>query len=790
MIQYSRLVKANQNILKNYIETLMRIFSRIIVVLFITSFCNLLFAQETKGLVYTESNKPISGVSVFLNSKRVTETNSQGVFILSDAIPPPIKLRLEHPEYFIREVELKQNNSTFKLQPLSKSEDLEEVIVSSIFQKDTLTGIDSELIIPTQIITAEKFDSYSPIDLISVINETPGVYIHSGAINTNRITIRGVGSRTLYGTNKIRAYFNGIPITDGVGETTINFFDPEDLRLFEIIKGPKATAYGTSLGGTLLLNSKQATVGETILKSNLTLGSYGLLKNTVSFATSNEKLSLNLHYDHLETDGARENNKYDRETILLTSTYRFNSKNELSLLVNYVDYFAQIPSSIGKTAFETDPSQAADTWREAQGFEKNKKILTGLSFTHRFSESFRNTSSIFYTYLDHYEPRPFDILEEFTNGYGVRSVFDKDFTFLSNQASLSFGGEWYKDDFSWRTIENLYEQNNGNGSLEGNLLSENDEKRKNLNLFATVTIPFTEKFTGQFGLNFNKTNYNFSDTFHQGEANRSTDRDFDPIFAPNVNLVYQFTDNLKSFFNFSRGFNYPSIEETLTPEGVINPELGPEKGFNYEVGSELYLFKRKMHIQVNAYLLDIDDLLVADRVGDDEYIGRNAGKTEHKGIEFQVSYFHSIFNTGYISPYVNAEINHHKFIDFVDGDNNFSGNQLTGVPKHKVNGGINMGFKKFTLNTNFLHVGEIPMNDSNQLYSDKYTIFNVKLSYRKELYTKLSLEVNAGINNVTDKNYASSILINATGFGNSEPRYYYPGMPRNWFGGVKLSYKL
>ena len=110
----------------------MRIFSRIIVVLFITSFCNLLFAQETKGLVYTESNKPISGVSVFLNSKRVTETNSQGVFILSDAIPLPIKLRLEHPEYFIREVELKQNNSTFKLQPLSKSEDLEEPPVAPV----------------------------------------------------------------------------------------------------------------------------------------------------------------------------------------------------------------------------------------------------------------------------------------------------------------------------------------------------------------------------------------------------------------------------------------------------------------------------------------------------------------------------------------------------------------------------------------------------------------------------------------------------------------------------------
>ncbi|HLW14844.1 MAG TPA: TonB-dependent receptor [Flavobacteriaceae bacterium] len=763
---------------------------RVLVILLTICLNSVIYAQEIEGYVYNYTNEPIYGVSIFLNSEKLTETNSQGRFVLPETFALPITLRLEHPDYFINEVKVKQNNSTFQLLPLSKSESLEEINISTTFQKDTLKKLTSELILPTEVITAEKLDAYSPIDLISVINETPGVFIHSGAINTNRITIRGVGSRTLYGTNKIRAYFNGIPVTNGEGETTIDFFDPEDMQFLEVIKGPKATAYGTNLGGTILLNSKQSAMDETTFKSNLTLGSYGLLKNTVSFATSNEKLSLNLHYDHLETDGARENNKYDRETLLLTSTYRLNPKSELSLLVNYVDYFAQIPSSIGKTAFETDPSQAAFTWREAQGFEKNKKVLTGLSFTHRFSESFRNTSSVFYTYLDHYEPRPFNILEEFTNGYGIRSVFDKDFSVLDRKASLSFGGEIYRDEFSWRTIENLYQYNNGNGSLEGNLLSENNEKRRNLNVFATLGVAFTEKLKGQFGLNFNKTNYSFRDTFHQGQANKSTDRDFDPIFAPNISLAYQFTDNFSSFLNFSRGFNYPSIEEALTPEGSINPDLGPEKGYNYEVGSELYLFQRKFRLQVNAYLLDIDDLLVADRVGDDEYIGRNAGKTEHKGIELQASYLHPIGNIGYISPYLNAEVTHHKFIDFVDGDHTFSGNQLTGVPKRKVNAGINFGFGGFTLNTNFLHIGEIPMNDANLLYSDKYTVFNAKISYKKELFKKLSLEVNAGINNFTDKKYASSILINATGFGNAEPRFYYPGVPRNWFGGVKLAYKL
>src|SRR5690606_27840969 len=135
----------------------------------------------------------------------------------------------------------------------------------------------------------------------------------------------------------------------------------------------------------------------------------------------------------------------------------------------------------------------------------------------------------------------------FTNGYGARTVFAKDFFLLKKKANLRFGGEFYKEEYNWKTIENLYEETNGNGRLEGNLLSDNIEKRNNLNVFATLTIPFTVKLKGQFGLNFNKTNYSFKDEFNQGEANKNADRAFDPLVAPNVNLLYQFTENISTY---------------------------------------------------------------------------------------------------------------------------------------------------------------------------------------------------------------------------------------------------
>ncbi|MDN3492495.1 TonB-dependent receptor domain-containing protein [Winogradskyella bathintestinalis] len=757
---------------------------KIMAIIFLIAIINPLHAQNISGRVTDYSDATIPDVSIFINNEIIAETNADGIFTLSETYQLPIELILKHPDYYIKTVIFSKNNSTIKLLELENTQNLEEVIISSTYQKE------SQIIIPTAKVTSEKIETYSPVDLVSAINETPGIYIQSGAINTNRIVIRGVGSRTLYGTNKIRAYFNGIPITNGTGDTAIDAFDPEDIENLEIVKGPKATQYGTNLGGTLLLNSKQALKGETYFKTNLTVGSYGLIKNNVSFATATDKLALNLNYDYLETDGFRDNNSYTRHAVFLTANYRFDKKNELGVLMNYTDYFAQIPSSISKTAFEEDPSQAAFTWNAAEGYEDNQQILAGLNYTHRFSDHFSNTTTFFYTYLDHYEPRPFNILDEYTNGYGARTLFAKDFNFLNNKANLSFGGEIYKDQYNWKTIENLYDENNGNGSLEGQTLSDNIENRNNFNVFATATLPFTTKIKAQFGINVNTTNYSFTDDFNVGEANLNADRDFDPIFAPNVNLLYQFTPHANVYANFSRGFNYPSIEETLTPEGVINPDLGPETGFNYEIGSEVSLLKGRLQIHISAYLLDIDNLLVAERVGDDQYIGRNAGKTEHKGIELALSYTQSFNNNFLITPYLNAELSDNKFIDFVDDENDFSGNELTGVPSRKVNGGIQFGFKNFTLNTNFLHIGEMPMNDANTLYSDEYTVFSTKLSYNNNLSKHLSMEINAGINNFTNEAYDSSILINAVGFGNSEPRYYYPGMPRNWFSSFKIAYSI
>lgn len=80
------------------------------------------------------------------------------------------------------------------------------------------------------------------------------------------------------------------------------------------------------------------------------------------------------------------------------------------------------------------------------------------------------------------------------------------------------------------------------------------------------------------------------------------------------------------------------------------------------------------------------------------------------------------------------------------------------------------------------------MNDTNSKYSEKYQLLDCKAAYTFTLYKFLKTELSAGINNILNRNYAACILPNAVGFGSAPARFYYPGNPRNYYGGVAVAY--
>lgn len=676
---------------------------------------------------------------------------------------------------------------TFAQDPVSKDSvtQLDEVILLDALKTKNATGI-----VPSDVIAAKIFQNYSPVELTSAINQIPGVYVLSGALNTNRITIRGIGARTLYGTDKLRLYYDDIPVTDGSGFSTIETFDLENLSQMEVIKGPKGTAFGANLGGAIILSPKEALGKSTNLSNNFTFGSFGLLKDNLSFNHYDGKLRVGLQYGHLETDGYRDNSRFERDGVLLNTSYQINEKNKIGLLVNHIDYTAHIASSLGATAFAENPKQAAANWGGVQGFEANNYSLVGVNYSHTFGERLENTTSIFYSYLDHFErrPRPLGFLDEITNGYGFRTRFIGNFGFLSRKAEYTLGAELYKDEYDWSLFETLEQP--VNGSLQGNLFADNKEFRTQLNTFGTLLFPLTDAFSAQLGLALNKTQYDFRDRFNSGTENTSAERDFDLIVLPSLDVEYRVSEAASLYANVSRGFSNPTVEQTLTPDGLINPDIAQETGTNYELGTELYLDNRRFHLNLALYQMDVRNLLVAERVAEDQFIGKNAGKTRHRGLEVAMDYTWTIGPKLQLSPFLSFTLNDHQFLEFIDQGEDFSGNPLTGVPKQLRTLGIQSRFLDgFYWNIVHRHVSEIPLTDANSLQSEAFNIFTTRLGYRKPLSNKFTIGIDFGVNNIFDEKYAESVLINAGSFG-GEPRYYYPGNPRNFYGSLRLGWRL
>ena len=90
------------------------------------------------------------------------------------------------------------------------------------------------------VITTAAINTTDGVILTPVLNKIPGLYMQQGGLNTNRITIRGIGARSQYGTNRIKAYFDGIPLSSGEGETVVEDIDVATIEKIEIIKGPNA----------------------------------------------------------------------------------------------------------------------------------------------------------------------------------------------------------------------------------------------------------------------------------------------------------------------------------------------------------------------------------------------------------------------------------------------------------------------------------------------------------------------------------------------------------------------
>jgi iron complex outermembrane receptor protein len=118
------------------------------------------------------------------------------------------------------------------------------------------------------------------------------------------------------------------------------------------------------------------------------------------------------------------------------------------------------------------------------------------------------------------------------------------------------------------------------------------------------------------------------------------------------------------------------------------------------------------------------------------------------------------------------------------------GGKIPGIPQSQIyldlswrsNGWLNISKMTYTeVGADYRSVGKSYANSDNTEAASAYQLFGIKVSHNIKQGAH-SLSLFGRLDNVFDKKYVSSIVVNQ-----ENRQYYEPGMPRNWILGVKYS---
>jgi len=730
-----------------------------------------LFSQnKISGQVLdAETELPLS--SFVLQADSIEYQFSDGTFNL-ELSKLPAQVIFKAKGYFSFNLQVSSGKTNFNIRLIPENVNLQEVIVKAFNSEKRLLDTPGSL----SMINNLQLSREPSFTLAPSVNKTAGVWMQSGTINTNRLTIRGIGTRSPYGTNKIRAYYGSIPLTNGVGETTLEDLDLEQISNIEIVKGPSSGFYGSGLGGVLLFNPVKPLHNQ--FAQHVSIGSYQTIKYTGKLAVATKNAGHSLVYSDIHSDGYRENNVTNRNNLTWTSTYARN-KTKIDVLAAFIKMNANIPSSIDQKMFQETPEKAAPSWAAIQGYEDYQKVFGGISVQQAMQKNWQASIGTFGQYQNNHELRPFNTLQEKNHYWGFRSVIEKKYSTEKTTTRIILGDEFFTENYQWQTLQN-------DDREAGDLLSDNQEYRWYNNVFLLTDFNFQDKFTLSASLNLNQTKYEYEDQYLTN-GDQSGNQQFSPILSPRLAFNWLYSEKIRFYSVLSHGFSPPTLEETLMPGGTRNTSIQPETGWNFEVGSKGY-WGKSLFYEITAYYMKVKNLLVAQRTGEDEYMGINAGGSNHPGLEFRLDY--RLINRPMWSTYfkMNANLTHYRFSEFVDKGQDYSGNKLTGTPASTTNWMLETTHARgFFLNLHYQTVGSMPMRDDNSISTEAYNIANVMAGYEKS-FNKLSIALSSGVQNLMNTHYASMILINATAVGNQSPRYYYPGLPRNYKATISLKY--
>lgn len=660
---------------------------------------------------------------------------------------------------------------------------LEEAVVEGYLSTRPLLQIPTSVGIVNENLMRSQADE----TLLPALNSLPGVRMEERSPGSYRLSLRGSLLRSPWGVRNVKIYLDEFPLTDAGGNSYLNLIDTRAISRIEVLKGPDGSLFGANSGGVVLIDPVGSIRDSLNVELGSSAGSYGMIHQNTSMQFLGRESQFNLDQAFLKSDGYRDNSAMRRHYIQAMEQWNYNATNQLKLFAFYADQHYETPGGLNAEQYSEDPRQARQAAGpnpgavEQQAGIFNKTLFGGISHESFFGSDFRHVLSVFGSLTDF--ENPFITNYEFRdeNNFGGRTYLEITGGALTEEITnlkWNLGMEWQQSHHEIVNYDNL-----GNAT-PGPLQAADEFKTNNHFYFTRLTANIFDRLTAEAAVSLNFYSYDFEAL--SGDTTPSRESDFSPQWMPRLSLSYLLDTNLAWRASVSRGYSPPTTAEIRPSNQIVNTDLQAETGWNYETGFRYMSRNNRFQMDASVYFYKMEEAIVRrlDASGGEFFI--NAGGTDQLGFESLISYwllerndFGFFQGLRVTNSYTHSQF---KFRDYIQADNNYTGNRLTGVPRNVLVTGMEVGLPQsliFTAQHNF--TDEIPLDDANSVYAASYHLVQAKLLWTTTLSNKHNLQIYAGVDNLLNEKYSLGNDINA--YGN---RFFNAAPERNFFAGVNF----
>ncbi|MFC4870385.1 TonB-dependent receptor domain-containing protein [Negadavirga shengliensis] len=731
-------------------------------------------AQTEVRILDARSEEPIPYMFGKASNQRSYVSDEQGIMMVS--VDEETEMVFSHVAFETAQFRIPASGQiTLRMDRADNT--LTEVVVTS-FESERPLLVHAGAI--SRVAESELY-RFNETSMVHAFNTKPGIRVEERAPASYRISIRGSSLRSPFGVRNVKVYWNDMPFTAADGTTPLNILDLSNIENTEIIKGPAGSIYGAGNGGVISFTSKQK-ITDNRISTDLNVGDFGLVRYRIGVDQQLENGGISASYAKQKSDGYRDHTAVDREVFQIAGRFQPSEKQNITTQLLYSDLYYELPGALTAAQLEENPRQARPGSADQNASIGLKSMYGTFAHEYRFNPNFHNKTSLYINTVDFENPFNLDYKKETQFSYGGRTSFTLDDTWGNIPVRVIGGGEYQ--------LAKTAAQNYGNrGGRADTIRFSDDLITTTAFLFQQIEAELTDRLLLTLGLSENFSSYDITRNIDALTGTPSAAlRRFDPVVVPRIALSAKLNETSAVHGSISSGFSPPTIDEVRTNEGTINLDLEAERGINYELGYRGSYKQGKVNLDVTAFYFKLDETITTFTNEQGVVLFRNAGATDQKGVEAFVDYALVRSQLSFVQE---LKLTHtytghfFTFANYRQGENDFSGNDLTGVAPHTLVNQIDVRTQPgFYLNFTHQFVDEIPLNDANTVYQDAYHLMNARMGWRRNLGTAWDLEIFAGAENLLNATYSLGNDLNAFG-----GRFYQPAPTRNYYGGIKVGLK-